>query len=84
MASRRPPQNNRSPERRAHIASRQLGGVASFIAVFVALVWGVNVTIDALSDSYQVSPSIHFALTLVEGLILGRGFVITRQNGGGE
>jgi hypothetical protein len=58
--------------------------VAAFIAVFVALVWGVNVTIDALRDSYSASPSIHFALTLVEGVILGRGFVITRQSGDGD
>ncbi len=83
MASRRPPQNKRSPERRSNIAPRQLGAVASFIAVFVAIVWGVNVTIDAVSESYQVSPSIHFALTLVEGLILGRGFIVTRQGSGG-
>lgn len=72
MATNRSPQNSRPP----------VGPVAAFIAVFVALIWGVNITIDALSDSYEVSPSIHFALTLVEGLILGRGFVITRQNGG--
>lgn len=72
MSKRRPPaKNNRPP----------VGPVASFIAVFVAVVWGINVTIDALSETYEVSPSIHFALTLIEGLILGRGFVITRQNG---
>jgi hypothetical protein len=83
VATRRPPQSKPS-ERRASIAPRQVGAVAAFIAVFVALVWGVNVTIDALSDSYSASPSIHFALTLVEGVILGRGFVITRQSGDGD
>lgn len=58
--------------------------IATIMACFITVAWGVSFIVDIFDKSYDPSPSVHALMMMAAGAVFGEGLIKSRNgpNGG--